>query len=234
MADPIVFERDLTPYVSGLDRPSLIRAVMDATREFCRRTHIYSVTLTAINVVASDRDYTLTPPTGMEFLNIETVSYKTDGTTADQFRPLVPISTREYQFLAGSDWKNDEASEPDKFWVDEGFILYLKPIPTVASTGGLLVEAAIRPDDDAVTVPAFLVDNWRSAIKYGALAYLFSQGAMPWFDGKGALAYAQLFERQVGDAVWRKLTGPTLVHPRIEIPNFGGGDTWGPLSSTRF
>jgi predicted acetyltransferase len=214
------FEREITPFIHGVPRPSVERAVLDAVQKFCNDTLLYSQELTAITVVADTANYTLSAPADTKFVRVMNVKYKTNGADNDEFYDLREMSDFEYQQYRHGPWKYHEAETPSKFWVTEAFVLYLYPIPTEGSTSGLLVEAALKPDDEPTTVPDFLLINWRKEIGRGALAHLFAQKAQSWYDPKSALEYEARFKRDIGTARWVRITGKTMLQPKIRIPFF--------------
>jgi len=222
MADPIDMESEIAPYITGLDRPALVKAVLDTAREFCRRTHIYSADLTAISVVADDYDYALTPPSGYKILGVDTVQFKATGADNDQYRYLEPMSKREMENFLQHAWRYSEAPEPEKFYVSQAMVLFLYPIPTVAATNGILVTCSMRPADDAVAYPDILEDNWKAAMRAGTLAFLFSQKALPWYDPQAAVAWAGMFDEQVSEAAWDKVmgSGTTRWEQKVKFPFF--------------
>lgn len=217
---PYDWEREIMPRVHGVTRPALVMAVIDACQRFCEETELYSQELTAINVAEDDRDYTLSAPSNAAFVRVLNVKYKTDGADNDEFVDLDLLSVDEWQRCNKGSWKYHEAEVPTKYWVDESFILYLDFIPTEASTGGLLVEAALKPSDAAATVADFFLTNWRKIIGFGAIAYLLSMRGMTWYDPKAALEYEMRFMKGMGKGKIKRITGRTRYEHRLKIPFF--------------
>jgi hypothetical protein len=214
------FEREITPFIHGVPRPSLERAVLDAIQRFCQLTLLYSQELTAITVIADTANYTLSEVSDTKFVRVLSVKYKEHGADNDEYYDMQEMSDFQWQQCKKGAWKYHEAETPSKFWVTEAFVLYLYPIPTEGSTSGLLVEVALKPDDAPTTVPDFLLTNWRKEIGRGALAYLFSQVAQPWFNPEAALEFEARFTKDVGRARWDKVTSKGMFQPKIRIPFF--------------
>ena len=214
------WEKEILSRVPGVTRPALNTAVIDACQRFCEDTELYIQNLTAIDVAEDDRDYTLSAPTNTAFVNVLSVKYKENGADDDQFSDLSPMSEDEWQRYCGGPWRYNEADVPSKFWVDESFILYLYPIPTKASTGGLLVEVALKPSDSAAILPDFLYNNWRNDIAWGAIAYLLSMQGMSWYDPEASLVYESRFTQGLGKGKIKRITGRTRYQHRIRIPFF--------------
>ena len=214
------FEREITPYIHGVPRPSVERAVLDAIQKFCTDTLLYSQELTAITVSADTANYTLSEVADTKFVRVLNVKYKEDDADDDEYTDLREMSDFQKQQYRNGAWKYHEAESPTHFWVTEAFVLYLYPIPTEESTSGLLVEVALKPDDAPTTVPDFLLTNWRKEIGRGALAHLFSQKAQSWYDPQAALEFEARFRRDIGNARWQRINGKNMTQPHIRVPFF--------------
>lgn len=222
---------EISLYIPKTDERSVVRAVRNAAIEFCEKTWLWTYTLTDISVVADQQDYTLTDPTDSEIIAIDNVRYKENGADNDQFTTLTPISENQMDLHDTGSWMYRESSQPSSFWVDVvEKVLHLYPIPTDASTSGLLVKAILRPDDACTSVPDFLYQEHRQAIVQGTLAELFSQEALNWSDLEDptsfkhllnkSINYKRLFNNSCNQAKIKKFTGATKRALRVKFQSF--------------
>lgn len=200
-----------------------INAARDACIRFCEETHLWTVTLDAIDIVADTQDYDLSIPDTSTLIAVpkDGVYFKEDGEDDDQYANLVCISEEKTNRDENYAWKYDEAPNPAKFWVDNiDKQLHLRPIPTDGSTDGLLVTVILKPIITATTVPDFLYDDYRREIASGALSYLFRMKHQPFFDMTQYAFHEGIFLNACGDAKITKLTGATNVQLSLKIPFF--------------
>ena len=201
--------------------PALIEAVRSALIDFCEMTYLWSEYLAAITVVADTQSYTLTSPypTYAEIVAVDDrPKYKQDGEDDDQYKFLDPVSELQLDRHGSGSWKYQEADTPNEFWADiTDKKIHLKPIPTAGSTSGLLVKCILRPTKDATQTSDFLYNDYRNAIRNGALFYLFSSREMTYYDAKQAAAYITLFNRDVNPEKWKRITGAANVPTRVRF-----------------
>lgn len=199
--------------IGNLPSPSVKAAVRRAAREFCDETHLWTLELARISIVADDKDYALTVPAAQygEIIFIDDVKYKEDGEDDDTFITLDPISKMRENLDSDGSWQYHEADSPSHYYPqdDDLTTLVLYPIPTEASASGLLVTVGLRPTLGALVVPDFIYNQHFTTITAGALQYLFGLKAMPWFDPNAAMAKRVEFRRAINSAKYRRLTGMT-------------------------
>lgn len=219
---------DIKPFFPGIPSAAIDKAILDASIEFCEDTHVWMGALDRISIVADQKNYTLSVPTGEGDAHIhfiENVKYKEDGEDDDQFYNLVPIVERraDRQWQSYSNWKFTDSTAPIAFYFDPNTVtLSLYPIPNKASSSGLLVRVAYTPANDATALPDFLYDNYRKAIQFGAMAQLYSQTAMPWALPQAAGEYMARFEEAKAAAKLTVMTGGTSAPLTIAFM----GDDW--------
>ena len=207
------------------------QSVRDAAIAFCEKTWLWTVDLTVMSVVADQQDYTLADPSDAKIIVVDNVKYKEDGQDDDQFRNLEPISENQMDLNDSGSWPYRESSAPSGFWADVvEKELHLYPIPTEASTDGLLVRVVARPSDACTSVSDFLYEEHRKAIAKGALADLFSQEVMDWSDLTDPVSFNHLlnkanfyekkFESACNNVKIKKITGATKRPLRVKFQPF--------------
>jgi hypothetical protein len=207
------WEPDILTKIPIIPHPAFLKSVRDAAIKFCEKTLPWKEWLTAINIAALDRDYALALPVGPavygQIDSVRRVLYKEHGAANDQFAPLTPTTEEEMDIDLGVAWQYATASSPSRFLVDEDdpLTLLLYPIPEDASTGGLMVQVYCKPLATATVVPDFLFNRYREGVAWGALAMLFDQKAMPWFDAKMSAYYRDLFDNECDNATVRSVKG---------------------------
>jgi len=209
------------PWIEGLPEPAFLNAVRDALIEFCEQTLMLTETLTAITVVANTSSYSLTGvgTTEARIMNVENAKYKPNGADNTQYKSLYPLSRLQEDRHQQGNWLFQTAEEPTHFYVYQQTpaTLNLWPIPTEGSTSGLLVRVNLRPLDTATSVEDFLYNFHRRTISNGALARLFAQKAMPWYDPQLAVYYRDMFDERVNNEKLNKITGATNLGLRVRM-----------------
>ncbi len=216
----------IAPAVPDAPVPAIEQAVRDAAIEFCEKTLLWTYDLTRISIVADTQEYDLTDPVGTfaSIIGIESVRYKQDGEDDDQFVFLKATSFDQEDTLNSGSWRYQEATVPNEYYVSyadssSNAVIGLKPIPTEASTSGLLVRVALQPDRDSDNFPHFLYQFFYQAIVDGAKAYLFNYDGQPWADRANYSKYRFAFEYAYNNAKKKKITGPTKRPMRLQSTN---------------
>ncbi len=217
---------EILPDIPDIPSPAIENAARDACIRFCEQTHLWTLELADISIVADTRTYTLTIP-GAQYGKLvgvpkDGVLFKENGEDDDQYSQLSVISEELTDRDEKHGWKYEEAPNPSEFWVDniDKSQLHLRPIPTAASTDGLLVTVILKPLLTTTTVSDFLYDDFRREIGYGALSYLYRMRKMPWYDMSHHGLNEGLFLNAIGDAKIKKLTGATNMPLSLKMPFF--------------
>ena len=207
------FTTEVSYYVKGAEKSENTTFISDqilkTVRDFCRETWIYRETLTAIDVVDGDDDYTLTPPVTNcdvpEIHMVDWVKFKEDGADDDQYSFVQPWNL-ESEEVAGSTgisagYVFTEADSPQVFYMDPDDTLWLKPIPNenAAGTGNLLVKLILIPDLTATTVPTHIYSDWLETIAIGVAARTMAMAGKKWYNPSLANFYKQEYLRARND-----------------------------------
>ena len=220
------WEPYILPEIPAVPDPALQRAVRDAAIDFCQDTLVWKEWLDRISILANDDEYLLSAPAAMvAYADIEgvyQVYFKENGAADDQFGPLDPTTEDDMETELGSAWMFVTAEQPSKYYIppSEPTMLYLHPIPTVASVSGLLVRAYAKPLQTAVLLPDFLYNRHLNPIKHGALAKLFGAKGMPWYDPKEEAKWDGLYRLDVDNAIVPATKGPIRKEQRVRFRNW--------------
>ena len=169
--------------VQGVPNPLIQLAVRQAAIELCEETLIWSEDLTRINVVSGTGSYTLTPPALSRLIAIDSAYYKATSAADTAFDPLDAIPQDQKDLFSGTTaWKFETGTPVGYYHQEEITPLYLYPIPDANATSGLLVRVHLIPTVDTITIDDFLWSMHKDALTAGALAFIFGQKDMPWYD----------------------------------------------------
>lgn len=201
---------EVLPDVPGCADLVAERAIRNAAIRFCQESKLYRQDLTPINVVADEPEYTVTPPAGYALVDIRRALF--DG------QPLYFISqdeldrlwndatTRVNHFLthdSGLDtdtWQTATSSRPKYFFQPDKEKVRLVGIPTVAVTGGLELNVALKPTPTATQIEDWLYNDHFRTLAFGALGELLKIPQKPWTDKGLSDHYESLFREGIGIA----------------------------------
>lgn len=203
------WEPEILAQIPSVPQSGLLYAMRHGIQRYLEETKIWREYLTAINVLASDGDYALTLPVGLATDNliasIDRAWFKENGADNTEFKKLDPISIDEKDEKLGTGWRYDTAERPTGYYVTEEDPdnIYLNPIPEVASTGGLLILVFVKTKMTITTVEDWLYNNkmHRKGIADAALAWLFSNKGMVWYDPQKAIFHENEFKSESGNAM---------------------------------
>jgi len=205
---------------------SLVDAeVKEVIRDFCRDTGIWKKTLARVTTVVNQADYPMTVPTTdgkAEICYFDNVKYKENGADDDQFRNLEPFTQEEKDEHENGAWSFHTAPDPYKFYADVDKTLILYPIPTVASTDGLLIRVVVRPTDDATKVPDFLYIEHKKSIAIGVAGAMCNMPNKPWSDAALGKDLDNQYLARRDEALQMVKMGYTKKKMEAKFPFFGG------------
>lgn len=205
---------DVARYVKGIDNAAyttlLNNEILETLKDFCISTDIWSVTLAAISTAPGVSSYPLAYPgvaRSSTVWRIEQAWFKADGEAADQYVLLSPIvdwrADENDQY-----WRSESAEAPTQYHhLVESQKILVTPIPSIASTGGLLVKVSLIPRMDATKVDDFIFTRWKRGITYGVAAGLMRMANKPWTDIKMSEFYLGLYIAAKDDALATKQGG---------------------------
>lgn len=169
--------------------------ILEACITFCETAKPYTYELPAIDVVADQADYTLTPENGYRITDILKDGVVFNGT------PINPNDPVSLDFIFGK-WRAPETTgTPDYYIADvTRQTLTLVLTPDTSITDGLVVTVSEAPLITATAVPDVLLSRYHEIIKHGALGALMSMAKKPWSNPGGAAWHMQSFNAACGRA----------------------------------
>ena len=123
----------------SLETTLINRATIRMLRDFCEQTKIVKEDLTAINVVASTQNYTLTLPTALwaytELVEVEDVMFKADGAATTTYTRLTAVTRDELRrYLDPTYLYQTAAATPTNYYLNpNNDVLSLIPTPSANS-----------------------------------------------------------------------------------------------------
>lgn len=187
------FYPELLVHVPGAPDPLIDQAILNAAQEFCRETAVWQETLDSISTRPNVGVYELPLPTKTR--SVLVVAAMHHGTW------LRPRTTREMDRLL-PDWRTMTASAALYFASDVQGTIILSPIPTARESRAIThLRVALTPANDATNLPDILYDDYKLAIKYGALMFLHQlpkRAVTDWVNPALAVSYEEMFRRQKG------------------------------------
>ena len=168
-----------------------LRALSDALREFCERTHVWQDALPDITLVPQQTTYELSPDAGLRAVALKEV--RIDG------RRIVPLATEVLQLTLFA----PPPGEPQGYVQHDSGEVELVPPPMASRT--MSMRAALAPKLGAVDmlVPDSLLDDYGEVLASGAKMRLVRQAGQPWFNPDLVLAYGGPFYAGVDSAKTR-------------------------------
>ena len=182
------FLKHVLPQVPGCPESLATDAIRNACIRFCTDTYIVRENIPASDVLIGVEDYTITASTNNEVVGM--VSFVYDGTE-------LPMKTEEEADIDDHGWRTTDpgvatyvmAPEPDRI------LLNREPVETI--TDGMIVRIATRPTDTTTLVNNLLLQDWKHAIKYGALEELLEMPDKGWSNIKSSLYYGGKFNFEI-------------------------------------
>lgn len=173
----------------GCPTPTLIKAYVDAARDFCGQTRWLQDALAAFNTVAGDATYTLTPTDDQTEIVGVNLIWVTDQ-NSNQWK-IGPSLQAEWNLTAGTNPPQTYAYVPES-----SIALYYTPDGVYS----LAVTAQVQPIGTATTVPDDLDRKWGRVLQAGTLAYLLDVPGQHWSNPARAQAYRREFQAGVNNA----------------------------------
>ena len=182
---------DLMVEVNGCPNVTAESHLRRAARDFCERTHVWTVTLASFNTVADTAAYTLAMPAGSSLVRLSQVD------VGDE---------RDVDILDQQEAKSEQGagSQSTFVWL-EGAQLFVNPTPTEALA--VVVQLSLKPSLTSESVPDWLAEDHAETLRLGAKASLKSMADVDWADPVGADRAAALFNSACNGAALRKTKG---------------------------
>lgn len=185
MKDLDEFLPSIRPYAPGVADPTAYFAIRQASIEFCEKTRMWRYE-DEFDITADDFEGLLAPPSSVVH-DIEGVWF--DGT---KLRHVTPNKLDELV----SDWRSGDTKPtgvPSYVTQTEPNTIILVPF----GTGTVKLSLFLKPAQDAIEVPDFLVDQHRETIAFGALARILMIPNQSFTDPNMGAAFGQAFQSRL-------------------------------------
>lgn len=198
----------VVPEIRGVTPEVALYETRRAVIKFCEQSQSIDTQLAAMNVVANQATYTLTPPADTLIVDAHRVEH--NG------KALTPSSQAELD-RAFDNWRT-ETGVPRYWYLENRTTLRLVKTPADALISGLVVTVATKPTDTAANVDDRLWTDHSESIKIGALANLMMMDGKPWSNPQKAAFFHSQFVSRINaaaarrDGLTRRISLRTRVH----------------------
>jgi hypothetical protein len=204
---------DVVPAAQLCPNPIIRREIVNACRDLCERTMIWTGELDPIDVVENEPEYQLAT-TGADIVGADRAQF--NGKT---IFPTSETALDEDDSLGDEQytWRDKTTDIPERYFVTFDKKIRLVYTPDADLSSGLKVWAILSPEITAITVPGFLWENFKEMIADGARGRLKSIPDMPWTDLNVAAGFLTAYESQMMYAKQKKHTGFQRVKTRAIV-----------------
>ena len=179
---------DVTLEVPGCALPIVRHHVRRSIIEFCEKTRLLTYNCPAVNSVANQGAYSISPPADHEIHEIVTVRH--NGV------PLDPVG-EDWLNNNVTDWANSKSRTASSYIFTRPASIRLYPAPNENGTGNIVAMAAIKPTPSATSIDDKLL-HYSESIAAGAKRRLMIQPGKPWTNPELAVYYGNVFLAGVG------------------------------------
>lgn len=212
-----VIALDALKDVPGAPMPLVEREVRFTAIDFCDYTLTWRMDLSNANIVSGTSDYTMVPPADGR---IATVLYA----SADGLRILPTTERRLDDTEDGWRLSTTKASQAQWYYLPDRTTIRIALTPSESITSGLGITVALKPTQDAKTLPDQLYEDNLEAIRAGTLARLFSAPGKEWSNPQAGVYYRNEYERAKRKEKAERLNDYTRMSSLSIVPggNYGG------------
>jgi hypothetical protein len=176
----------------------IVEAIRQKVIEFCQRSLFLRQELDGFYTVADDNEYDLSPPVDTniaQLLMLKVNKRELEPKTQDDLEEI-------YQ-----EWR-DQSGEPSYFFLKNTNTAILVPRPIGVYPVRILV--ALKPTQAAQGVDESIFEEYKDAIKHGALAYLMLMAEKTWSNPNMSAFYQSQFESSIQESKMRAEKGYAL------------------------
>lgn len=170
----------IAQYAPGVADPTAFYGIRQAAIDFCERTRLWRY--------ADDFDITgtedecITTPYGSVLYEVELAQFNDQN--------LCPKTTAWLDENCLGWRKGTLTGQPQ--YITQTSPNTLRVVP--AQAGHLALQLWLKPSDDAVELPDFMVDSHRKVLAHGALAYILAMPNQPFTNPQMANNFGALFQ----------------------------------------
>ena len=173
----------------------IVEAIRQKVIEFCQRSLFLRQELDGFYTVADDNEYDLSPPVDnniAQLLMLKVNKRELEPKTQDDLEEI-------YQ-----EWR-DQSGEPSYFFLKNTYTAILVPKPMGVYPVRILV--ALKPTQAAQGVDESIFEEYKDAIKHGALAYLMLMAEKTWSNPNMSAFYQSQFDAAIQESKMRAEQG---------------------------
>ena len=163
---------DVVVEIQGAPSFTIIHSLRRATSELCERTLIWEQTEDTLDTEVGEIEHDLPVPRNAELVQLISISRK--GVE------LTPITVRKMSQEQGDVEDQTRWSTPNYYSTDGIQTTRMYPIPNISEE--LECRMALKPKQDATSIPYELGVRWRTAIETGAKHFLCMMANTEWYD----------------------------------------------------
>jgi len=186
----------------------IVEAIRQKVIEFCQRSLFLRQELDGFYTVADDNEYDLSPPVDnniAQLLMLKVNKRELEPKTQDDLEEI-------YQ-----EWR-DQSGEPSYFFLKNTNTAILVPKPIGVYPVRILV--ALKPTQAAQGVDEIIFEEYKDAIKHGALAYLMLMAEKTWSNPNMSAFYQSQFDAAIQESKIRSEQGYALRKTFRAKPNY--------------
>jgi len=207
--------------VPDVGLPFVRKAIIDACRDFIKRTHIWKE-IKIFSLGANQSEYQIGIP---ENSFIQDVGYLgriiENSTNPVKYADRTRFKRTEQDLdLESPNWR-EQVSKNSDFWrwgiQSDRRTLFVYPKPTIALQDGVKCQVVLAPNQDAFEVIDIVYDEWAEAIGNGAAMKLLNVPGKAWTDYNAA----ELRRRQFNKAIAAALRKSTTEQQRVKFRGLG-------------
>ena len=186
----------------------IVEAIRQKVIEFCQRSLFLRQDLDGFYTVANDNEYDI--PTPVDTTIAQLLMLKVNK------RELQPKTQDDLEEIY-QEWR-DQSGEPSYFFLKNTNTAILVPKPMGVYPVRILV--ALKPTQAAQGVDESIFEEYKDAIKHGALAYLMLMAEKTWSNPNMSAFYQSQFDAAVTDAQSRANKGYAYRKTFRAKPNY--------------
>ena len=186
----------------------IVEAIRQKVIEFCQRSLFLRQELDGFYTVADDNEYDLSPPVDnniAQLLMLKVNKRELEPKTQDDLEEI-------YQ-----EWR-DQEGQPSYFFLKNTNTAILVPKPIGVYPVRILV--ALKPTQAAQGVDEIIFEEYKDAIKHGALAYLMLMAEKTWSNPNMSAFYQSQFDAAIQESKMRAEQGYALRKTFRAKPNY--------------
>ena len=185
-------------YVPDCPMALIVEAVRQACIEFCQNSRYWRKELDAFYTVATDSEYELITPTDSTIADVLLIKVN---------KEVLEPKTQDDLEVIYNEWR-DQSGEPKYFFLKNTNTSILVPKPIGVYPVRVLV--ALKPTQSAQGVDEIIYEEYKDAIKHGALAYLMLMAEKTWSNPNMSAFYQSQFESSIQESKMRAEKGYAL------------------------